>query len=141
MIEFTGHVSEAEKARQVDRAWILALPSLKEGWGLVVMEAASRGIPTVAYADAGGVTESIVDGETGVLVHGDDADFTEALESLLADPDRRRTMGARARKRSAEFSWDASAQKFEDVLESAVRRQPALRISWSRRRRRTADRP
>lgn len=141
MIEFTGHVSEAEKARQVDRAWILALPSLKEGWGLVVMEAASRGIPAVAYADAGGVAESIVDGDTGVLVHGGDADFTEALGSLLDDPDRRRQMGSRARERSAEFSWDASAKRFETVLESAVRRHPAPRPSWSRRRRRTADRP
>jgi glycosyltransferase involved in cell wall biosynthesis len=141
MIEFTGHVGEAEKARQVDRAWILALPSLKEGWGLVVMEAASRGIPSVAYADAGGVTESIVDGDTGVLVRGDDADFTEALGLLLDDQDRRRQMGSRARERSAEFSWDASAKRFETVLESAVRRHPAPRPSWSRRKRRTADRP
>lgn len=141
MIEFTGHVSEAEKARQVDRAWILALPSLKEGWGLVVMEAASRGIPTVAYADAGGVTESIVDGDTGLLVHGGDADFTVALDSLLADPDRRRAMGTRARVRSMEFSWDASAHRFAEVLESAVRRQSTQRTSWSRRRRRRAYRP
>lgn len=142
IVEFTGQVSEEEKARQVDRAWVLALPSLKEGWGLVVMEAASRGVPSVAYADAGGVTESIVDGVTGVLVRGAEEDYVEALDALLSDADRRIAMGERARTRSTEFSWDASAKKFEEILEQAVdaAREPRA-ASWWRRRRRTAYRP
>ena len=122
IVDFTGHVTEAEKARQVDRAWILALPSLKEGWGLVVLEAASRGVPAVAYAEAGGVAESIVDGVTGVLVHGDEGAYIAALDSLLADTSRREQMGERARARSTEFSWDASAKSFEAVLQLAVGR-------------------
>lgn len=116
IVEFTGHVDEAEKARQVARAWVLALPSLKEGWGLVVMEAASLGVPSVAYADAGGVKESIVDGETGLLVQGGEADFTAALNRLISDEGLRNEMGARARERSREFSWDASASSFEQIL-------------------------
>lgn len=142
IVEFTGHVSEAEKARQVDRAWVLALPSLKEGWGLVVMEAASRGVPAVAYADAGGVTESIVDGRTGLLVHGDETAFTEALDALLTDSGRRAAMGAHARERSEEFSWDSSARGFERILRDEVDAAPEPRgTSWSRRRRRRAYRP
>lgn len=142
IVEFTGHVSEAEKARQVDRAWVLALPSLKEGWGLVVMEAASRGVPTIAYADAGGVTESVEDGVTGVLVRGEEPEFVAALDALLNDSARRIDMGERARKRSAQFSWDASAERFEDVLESVVgaaKSRPGA--TGSRRRRRRAYRP
>ena len=142
IVEFTGHVSEEEKAREVDRAWVLALPSLKEGWGLVVMEAASRGVPTVAYADAGGVTESVEDGVTGVLVSGDEPEFVAALDALLTDTARRTEMGERARERSAQFSWDTSAATFEAVLESAV---GAARLrsaaTGSRRRRRRAYRP
>ena len=141
IVEFTGHVSETEKARQVDRAWVLALPSLKEGWGLVVMEAASRGVPAVAYADAGGVTESIVDGVTGVLVEGGETEFAAALDAILTDSSRRDAMGQHARARSAEFSWDASAEAFVDVLETAVRADKARAASWSRRRRRRAYRP
>jgi glycosyltransferase involved in cell wall biosynthesis len=151
IVEFTGHVSEEEKARQVDRAWVLALPSLKEGWGLVVMEAASRGVPTVAYADAGGVTESIVDGVTGLLVRGGEGDYVEALDVVLADGDRRTEMGHQARVRSTAFSWDASAAKFLGILQQAVDAASVpsgtgasgarLRAtSWWRRRRRTAYR-
>jgi glycosyltransferase involved in cell wall biosynthesis len=142
IVEFTGHVSEEEKARQVDRAWVLALPSLKEGWGLVVMEAASRAVPAVAYADAGGVTESIADRATGVLVRGEEADFIDALDALLSDTARRQTMGARARERSAQFSWDASAKRFEELLIAAVHAKPkGQATSWSFRKRRKARRP
>lgn len=142
IVEFTGHVSEAEKARQVDRAWVLALPSLKEGWGLVVMEAASRGVPAIAYDDAGGVTESIEDGATGVLVHGEEAEFAHALDELLADTARRIALGERARTRSALFSWDVSARSFEEVLRKVTSAPQERRAtSWSRRRRRTAYRP
>ena len=142
IVEFTGHVSEEEKARQVDRAWVLALPSLKEGWGLVVMEAASRGVPTIAYADAGGVAESVVDGITGVLVQGEEPEFVAALDALLTDTARRTDMGERARERSAQFSWDASATRFEAVLESTVGASKTHHTATgSRRRRRRAGRP
>ena len=142
IVEFTGHVSEAEKARQVDRAWVLALPSLKEGWGLVVMEAASRGVPTIAYADAGGVAESVVDDVTGVLVDGEEPEFVAALDALLTDDSRRAAMGERARERSAQFSWDASALSFEQVLASAMGATTSRpSTTGSRRRRRRAYRP
>lgn len=120
LVEFTGHVDDDEKARQVARAWVLALPSLKEGWGLVVMEAASLGVPSVAYAEAGGVAESIVDGQTGILVHEGPDNFVEALDTLLSDPQQRARMGQRARERSREFSWDAAAAAFESVLSDSV---------------------
>ena len=120
IVEFTGHVDDDEKARQVARAWVLALPSLKEGWGLVVMEAASRGVPAVAYAEAGGVNESIVHGETGTLVNGDERDFVEAIDHIISDGDLRVRLGERARRRSLDFSWDASALAFESVLRQAI---------------------
>ncbi len=44
-----------------------ALPSVKEGWGLVVVEAGLHQTPTVAFRAAGGVQESLQDGETGLL--------------------------------------------------------------------------
>ena len=62
----------------------MVLPSLKEGWGLVVGEAAAHRTPTVAYASAGGTRESIVDGVSGVLVDTQ-AELTSALGALLRD--------------------------------------------------------
>lgn len=120
LVDFTGQVDEVEKARQIARAWVLALPSLKEGWGLVILEAASRGVPAVAYAEAGGVTESIVHGDTGLLVAGGEPELAAALGELLADDERRWAMGSRARAHAERFSWDASAETFMRVLDRAV---------------------
>ena len=65
---FEGHVDEQRKHEVYEQAWVLALPSLKEGWGLVVGEAGMHGTPTVAYRSAGGTRESIEDGVSGLLV-------------------------------------------------------------------------
>ena len=70
-------------------AWVMLLPSVKEGWGLAIMEAAAQGTPTIAYASAGGVRESIVDGETGLLVDDQDG-LVDAARALLVDAGRRR---------------------------------------------------
>ena len=69
-VRFSGYVSEAEKHAILSWAWVALLPSLKEGWGLTIVEAGARGTPTVAFRAAGGVAEAIVDGETGLLADG-----------------------------------------------------------------------
>ena len=53
LVVFEGHVDEERKHEIYERAWLLALPSLKEGWGLVVGEAGMHRTPTVAYRSAG----------------------------------------------------------------------------------------
>lgn len=116
IVEFAGHVSEDEKTRQLARAWVMALPSLKEGWGIVVVEAALAGVPTVAYRDAGGVTESIVDAETGLLVSDDEGAFTQALRTLLMDAPLREKLADQARLHATQFTWDAATDAFEQVL-------------------------
>lgn len=115
-ITFTGHIDEQAKQAELARAWILALPSLKEGWGLVVMEAAARGVPTVAYRAAGGVCESVRDGETGVLVDGGRDDFIAAIGRLITDATSRQQLGAAARLHAGNYSWDASVDQFEEIL-------------------------
>jgi glycosyltransferase involved in cell wall biosynthesis len=144
IVDFTGYVDDRRKDELLRSAWVLALPSLKEGWGLVVMEAAARGVPTVAYAEAGGVNESVLHGQTGVLVESsgqEDTDvtrFTEAIGGLLAARDGRREMGARARVRASEFEWSMSVEAFEDVLR---RQASGTRTSRSSRRQRKAYPP
>src|SRR5690606_29610981 len=61
-VTFHGFVSEQEKHELLARAWVHAMPSLKEGWGLVVVEAGIHGTPTVAFRDAGGPSDSVLDG-------------------------------------------------------------------------------
>jgi glycosyltransferase involved in cell wall biosynthesis len=119
-VELLGWVDEAHKHRLMAQAWVMAMPSLKEGWGLSVIEAAAHGTPTVAFHDAGGLSESVVDGETGLLVRGGTAEFTEALGRLLLDGDLRERMQAPAVAHALGFTWEATAWALHGVLEDAV---------------------
>jgi glycosyltransferase involved in cell wall biosynthesis len=75
---------------------MLVLPSRWEAFGLVILEAALASIPTVGFA-VEGIPEVVVDGETGLLVDaGDRVGLTEAILTLVGDPDRCRAMGRAA---------------------------------------------
>jgi glycosyltransferase involved in cell wall biosynthesis len=95
----------------------LAMPSAREGFGLVYLEAMRAGRACVGSTmDAAG--DVIVDGETGLLVDRDDRDaLGVALGALLADGDRRAAMGAAGRRRYlAEFTADHFATRFRELL-------------------------
>ena len=116
IVTFHGFVDEEAKADLLARAWVGALPSVKEGWGLSVVEAASHGTPSIAFSRAGGLAESILDSRTGVLVDGDEDAYIAALAELLADPERCAVLGRQARVYASEFSWDVTAATFARVL-------------------------
>ena len=118
-VTFHGHVDDTAKHEVLQRCWLHVLPSRKEGWGLAVTEAAQHGVPTVGYRYSGGLTDSIVDGVTGLLVD-DHAEMVAGIERLLTDPVLRDQLGGKAQARSAEFSWRQSAEAMRDVLESML---------------------
>jgi glycosyltransferase involved in cell wall biosynthesis len=116
-VTFHGHTDDVTKHQVVQRAWVHLLPSRKEGWGLAVVEAAQHAVPTIGYRSSGGLTDSVVDGVTGVLVD-EHADLVDRLEELLADAVARTELGRKAQDRSAEFSWRQSADAMRTVLEA-----------------------
>lgn len=78
---------------------ILVLPSLREGFPNVVLEAASMGLPSVV-SDGTGVVDSVVHGATGLVCPVGDADaFADAISVLASDPARREQYGKAARAR------------------------------------------
>jgi glycosyltransferase involved in cell wall biosynthesis len=78
---------------------IFCLPSLREGFGLAIIEAGSSGLPSVA-SRIYGVTDSVKEGETGLLIQSGSIDeLIGALNRLLKNPGSRLEMGAHARKR------------------------------------------
>ncbi|MDT5208104.1 MAG: hypothetical protein QOF67_519 [Mycobacterium sp.] len=115
-VTFHGHVDDSAKHHVLQQCWVHILPSRKEGWGLAVTEAAQHGVPTIGYRSSGGLTDSIVDGVTGLLVD-DHAELVDGLERLLTDQVLREQLGAKAAVRSAEFSWPQSADAMRAVLE------------------------
>jgi glycosyltransferase involved in cell wall biosynthesis len=117
-VTFHGHLSDDERDAVLDRSWILLAPSVKEGWGIAIMEAAAHGLPAIAYRSAGGVCESVVDGETGWLVD-DLAGLEKRADELLRDSALRTWMAERARAWAAQFDWTAAGERFADVVERA----------------------
>ncbi|MGH3825342.1 MAG: glycosyltransferase family 4 protein [Pseudonocardiaceae bacterium] len=91
-----------------------------EGLGLVFLEAAATGLPVVV-GDAGGARETVCPGETGELVNGRDvAAVTNALVTLLADPERAAAMGRRGRGWMLQgWDWSRRADRLAALLGSA----------------------
>jgi phosphatidylinositol alpha-1,6-mannosyltransferase len=83
-----------------------------EGYGIVFVEAAACGVPSVA-GRSGGSAEAVLDGETGVVVEARDvAAVRVALDRLLRDDDLRSRLGASAHARATtELSYDALAAR------------------------------
>jgi glycosyltransferase involved in cell wall biosynthesis len=116
-VTFHGHVDDETKHRVLQQCWVQVLPSRKEGWGLAVTEAGQHCVPTIGYRSSGGLTDSIVDGVTGLLVD-DHEELVDQLDCLLTDHVLREQLGVKAQSRSGEFSWQQSADAMRAVLES-----------------------
>jgi glycosyltransferase involved in cell wall biosynthesis len=119
LVTFEGHVEERRKHEILAASWVLALPSLKEGWGLVVGEAAQHRVPTVAYRSAGGTTESVTDGVTGLLAE-DREDFVTLIRHLIVDQAHRMSLGEAAQKQASSYTWEHATHSFEAIIEAAI---------------------
>lgn len=119
-VTFHGHVDERRKHELLARAWVHVLPSRKEGWGLAVIEAAQHGVPTIGYRSSRGLTDSIVDGVTGMLVD-DVSQLCESVGELIGDTEACAVMGEKARARAREFSWEQTGNGVYEVLAAAAR--------------------
>ena len=125
--EFAGYVSEGRKHELLASGWVALVPSLKEGWGLTIVEAGIRGTPAIAFRAAGGVRDAIRDGHTGLLADDLD-DFVAKTRWLLTDDRARRRMGAAAWAYASGFTWAAAGEQLaglvDEVLEAAGQRLP-----------------
>jgi glycosyltransferase involved in cell wall biosynthesis len=101
-INFLGDLRDDTLSDAYARASIFALPSSKEGFGIVFLEAMAHGLPVVA-ARAGATPEVVHDGVTGILVPPDDpASLASALSGLLLIPEEHAAMGAAGLRRVEE---------------------------------------
>ena len=121
-----GWRGHEELADALNAADVLVLPSVREQFGQVLVEAMACGLPVIA-ANAWGPTTIVDAGDTGWLVEPDSEDaMVEALVEAVTDRGRRRRMGERAHEMSrARYGWPALAQGVAHVYEDA-RRATAL---------------
>ena len=114
-VEFKGRVSEEEKERLMLQAHVIAVTSVKEGWGLIVTEANALGTPAVVY-DVDGLRDSVRDGETGIVCRTNTPEALAAeVLSLTADAGRYQRLRQAALEWSRQFTWDRTAEEFRKV--------------------------
>ena len=104
---------ERTKIELMQRAWALVLPSAKEGWGMVVTEAAACGTPA-GVTGVSGLRDSVEDGRTGIIVSPDPSpeELARALLRLVEDPELRRRLGEEARVQASALSWEETFRQF-----------------------------
>lgn len=112
---FFGYVDNALKNELLQRSWLLIHPSVKEGWGLNVIEANQVGTPAIGY-NVAGLRDSILNNKTGVLVNPNVKSLAEGVNMLLKDNQKLRVMGSEAKKWSTNFSWEKAGKISYDLL-------------------------
>lgn len=119
-VRFPGYVSEDAKINLYQQAAVLVETSLKEGWGMIVIEANGCGTPVVA-ADSPGLRDSVVDRSTGLLYrYGDLDDLAHKIERLLDSAPERRRLGTAGIEWARRFSWDAAAVRMEELMARTI---------------------
>jgi len=103
---FTGPLPEAAKDEQLQRAHFLLHNSLREGWGLNVIEANAMGTPAVVYPVAG-LIESTLHDETGLISEKETPEsMASSLEGILRTPEKYQVYRVKAWERAKTLHWD-----------------------------------
>ena len=111
-ITVLGRISSEEKLQLMRDSAVIVVTSIKEGWGLIITEAASQGTPAVAY-DADGLRDSVQDQKTGLLARaGDPKAVGAAINQLLADKQLYETMRKTAWEWNKQFTFENSYKDF-----------------------------
>lgn len=118
-VRFYRGLPSDERRKLIKKAWVLVNPSVREGFGLNVIEANALGVPCIAY-DVPGLRDSIIDGETGLLVKSDNVEaLAEAIIKVLTSDALRIRLSEKALTYSKSFSWDEVANQFMNVIKAA----------------------
>ncbi|GIH75741.1 glycosyltransferase [Planobispora longispora] len=121
-VVFRGAVPATEMGREYLAGSVLGLSSEHEGLPLVVAEAASHGVPAVAFDVSGGVRSLVLDRRTGALAPPADVDaFAAALARLMASERERRRLGAAARAHVEAFRLERVLDRWEALFEHILR--------------------
>jgi glycosyltransferase involved in cell wall biosynthesis len=110
-------------------AQIFAMPSVREGFGISVVEAQACGlVPVVSNARHNASQQLVRDGETGLVRSPTAEDFADAFAELLSNPDRRAAMALEALADSKLRDWSRIADRAELVYEAAARQTSGSRM-------------
>lgn len=107
---FRGYLDDRQKYEHLRKAHFLLMPSVREGWGQVVIQANAMGTPAIGY-NVAGLKDSIRDGDTGVMVK-DCHIMSSRIIEIWGDPARYKRMCFQALQWARNFSWGETRKKF-----------------------------
>ena len=119
-IQFLGHLSPTQLGEEMRHADLFFFPSVTEGHPQVLGQAAASGLPAVAMKIYR--PDYVIDGSTGFLAENDD-ELAAKLDLLVAQPEKRMSMGRMAIAHSRNFDWDVIADQWQRAFEKAVERR------------------
>lgn len=129
-LRLVGALDEAGVHAWMGRADVVVMPSRREAFGIVALEAWRAGAPLVATS-LGGPASFVTDGVDGLVVDPvDTGALAEAVESLLRDPQRRAALGAAGRTSARRYSWSVVAEAYQAVYAQVL--EPVGRLRSTR---------
>jgi glycosyltransferase involved in cell wall biosynthesis len=115
---FYGRVTNELKYNLLSKAHLTLVPGIREGWGLVVTESNAMGTPVVAYK-VPGLRDSVVDGETGLLVaENSPRSLANSALKLLENKDLLNRYSINALASSKNYNWNDTANEFERIVKT-----------------------
>ena len=119
-VTFFGHVSNDVKYDLLSRSHLVLIPSIREGWGLIVTESNAMGTPVVAY-DVNGLRDSVIEGSNGLLVKEKNPEsLAKSALRILTDNTKLTMLSANALEYSRGFSWDKTADYFSVQIDKLL---------------------
>lgn len=115
-VMFYDNISENKKMELLSKAWVFVIPSMKEGWGITVIEANSCGTPIIGY-NVEGLKDSIKNNETGLLVRsGNIEELATSIIRIIENKDFREQLNKNVIKWSERFDWNKSAEELLKIM-------------------------
>ena len=114
-IEYLGKVTREKKIELMQKSHVIVVTSLKEGWGLIVTEAASQGTPAAVY-DVDGLRDSVKNGETGFVTNPEPCALAAAITDMLSNDAKYQQLRHQAWEWSKEITFDNSYKDFKRAL-------------------------
>lgn len=135
-VQFLGYLEGREAIGVMKSARSLVLPSIREGFGMTVLEAQACGaVPIVVRSPWSAATDLIDPGVNGLVCDATSSSLADAVWDFMADRVRQRAMSMAAQRSASTFDWDALADRMEEIylelVETAGARVATRRLRWS----------
>jgi len=123
-LDLCGNVSDGQLVELYNQALVTLYAPVREPFGLVPLESMACQTPVVAVGE-GGIRETVVHEQTGLLVERDPAQFAHAVAELITDSDKLAVLGENGRKHVLKnWTWDSTARTLESHLLAQINALP-----------------